>query len=298
MKRLWLLLLLCSWVSFAYAWPDWVINPATEAGKITAVGIGQSSAEAKQNALADMTLQLTANVAVHQTQSLQANNSVSQSSFVQNSQISSLALSFHGVEQRRSIEQADQVAIELVADKQIIGKQITAELHQLLADSQLVGEHCLATALRLNQTRINTLNSVLSVLQYPSQTAAINAALRQQQQCLAKYRIRLVGARETQDIAATAMAHLPLQGTSEVWFKPQLRWATATQNGQVMSRATFRFDFTESSSPYRSLLAGQLQVIGQASDEITAKDKAKQQLIELLRQPVSEWLHVDVEKNG
>ncbi|WP_417763562.1 LPP20 family lipoprotein [Shewanella sp.] len=297
MKKLWLLLLLCSWVSFAYAWPDWVINPKASAGEIAAVGIGNTPAEAKQNALADMTLQLTANVVVQQSQSLHANNGNSQSSFTQNSQVSSLALSFQGVEQRRTVEQAEQIAIELVANKQIIAKQITAEIYHLLAEQPQTTANCFAAALRLNRARINTLNSVLTVLEYPTQTPAINHALQQQQQCLALYRVRLIGAREVQDIAAAAMAHLPELGTTEVWFKPQLRWATAKQNGQVMQRATFRFDFTESAAPYRSLLAGQLQVISHASDETTARNNAKQRLIELLRQPVSEWLHVDVENN-
>ncbi|MCL2916286.1 LPP20 family lipoprotein [Shewanella corallii] len=297
MKFIWLLaLLLIS--GKAFAWPDWVLQPAQNEQQLVGVGIGQTRVEAKELAMAEIVTQLSVRVETEQSQLLAKSGDQSRQEFRQQTRLSSLPFELFGVQEINSAQQEQQVAVMLAVDKSAMAITLADQVEALLDSySQMSGDPVKGFVAAVKQMGLIPLGrnylAAMRGLGYPNEAQELRHKALSEEILAAKSRVsvEVIGSKQHQQIYSYLATGFTASANAEtrLWLRPELKWRTAKQAGRVVARADLQLSYQYPQSPFTVVHRQSLSADGVAFSQAQAKEQALNAIIEQLKQPPSEW---------
>ncbi|RYV02380.1 hypothetical protein SOPP22_10015 [Shewanella sp. OPT22] len=287
-----LILLTCK---LAFAWPEMDMQQFQDNGYIVGMGVAESRAGAKNEALAEIVSQLSINVRVNQTHSNVKRNSTTETVFKQQIGISSLPFELVGVEEIDSSSNKNNIAVVLGIKKAHLINSLKDELNFLskisLPDSSV--QYRFIHALE-NQAELNRAAKILPVLELlDGEQRKLSSTLSRLQtdfqQALNQVSSQVIDNSSPSELIAAIDNKLKWSGKTLIWVKPQLNWRYASSNQIKHVQAHLAIKFTHTVSPFNTLK--EYSIITTASGDTieSAKEAAIKQLVDIVNRPIRQW---------
>ncbi|MRJ41290.1 MULTISPECIES: hypothetical protein [Idiomarina] len=293
-------------------WPDWVFAPVSDypTTHLYAVGFGVSKATARQHALAEISLQVSADVNTLQRSVLARKRSAGateiQDDFSQVTLLEALGLQLEQVEEQQSalLENADgsQVAVLLAVPK----AAIVAGLHDRLRPLEALNFPFMDEASEQGRAQqllwsLQYRQSIDDGLRLERAMAALDGGQpmarmhleqlqREVQQVWQNMGVRVVANYELQPLVGALSTQLPAATDSVLWLRLTEQRKRGQKQGKFLEQRVVQVQLTSPTAPFTVYQQQQLRSVGEGASASAAEQAALRSMQQQLEQPLRAWL--------
>jgi len=280
------------------AWPEWVFAPSSDYPDthLYGLGFGSSKAIARQQALAEIALQISADVQVLQRSTLTS----SANQFEQSSTLEALGVQLEQIEEQQSAylsgSNGAEFAVLLAVTKSAIIESVRGQIQGFESLSFPYDDETaqLLWALQYRQQLIDALRVERAMAALgggePMLRLQLEQLLNDVQSVWQIAGVRVIAERQLTPLVAGLNAQLPSAPTARLWLRLTQKKQTARQGEQFFERRELVVHVSPANSPTNIVQQQTLRALGQGATPSAATLDAEQQLLDLLNRPLSVWL--------
>lgn len=287
-------------------WPQWVFAPSSDYPDthLYGLGFGASKKAARQHALAEVVLQVSADVQVLQRSVLarsKTNTDVTvRDDFEQRSAIEALGVNLESIEEQRAAAlqspEGTEFAVLLAVPKEAIIQSLHDQVRpfESLAFPYDDETAQLLWALQYRQQILDALRIERAMAALGGGQPMLRMQLEQLQRDVQSVwqvaGVRVIADRTLTQLVGGLSAQLPSAPQDRLWLRLTQKKQTARQGGQYFERREVVVHVSPASTPTKILQQQTLRAVGQGQTPSQAEQDAEQQILTLLDRPLSVWL--------